>query len=91
VGVYFRLPSFPTRSKAEPAETAHFSLIRYSTPGRIPKRVEGDWKPWGVEMLVQVQVLYISTRSTHALLMGYSAARSKVAYSRERTVSSLEV
>ena len=70
MGVYLNEPLFSSRSMAAPADTAHFSLIKNSIPGRIPTRVEGDWKPWGVEMLVQVQVLYISNRATQRLEKG---------------------
>ncbi len=90
MGVILRLPSLPTRSMAAPVETAHFSGIKYSMPGRIPKGLEGDWKPCGVEMLVQVQVLYFSSRATHFLAMRYSGAKLKVANSRERTEPLLE-
>src|SRR5450759_5381463 len=90
VGTMVRLVGFlPIVSKAQPAVKDHFSVTRHSIPGRNPKMVLGTWKPTGVRMVFQVQVLYISSSRVHFLVRGYSAARLKVTLSMARTGGSL--
>src|SRR5271157_3419660 len=83
--------NLPIVSKAQPAEKDQFSEKRYSIPGMNPKRVLGVWEPTGVNMVSQVQVLYISTSRIQRSVRGYSAARLKVTLSMARTGGSFEL
>src|SRR5574340_576301 len=81
--------NLPRASKAQPTAKNHFSENRYSIPGMNPKRVLGVWKPTGVKIVFQDQVLYISSSRVQRSDKGYSAARLKVTLSMARTGGSL--